>query len=81
MSLKVILVVIIAGIFAWFLVPEFKHAIIYWWIEHDYTGRTSGGEPEDPTGYITKSLSGKLNSISSKAGNGELLYKKLLRFY
>ena len=40
MILKIILVVIIAGLFAWFLVPEFKHAVIYWWIEYDYTGRT-----------------------------------------
>jgi hypothetical protein len=41
MILKILCVVAIAAIAAWFLVPEFKHAVIYWWIEHDFTGRSA----------------------------------------
>jgi hypothetical protein len=38
--LKILGITLIAVVAAWFLIPEFKHAVIYWWIEHDYTGRT-----------------------------------------
>ena len=56
MILKIILVVIIAGLFAWFLVPEFKNAIIYILYEHDFTGRTSGSELKTLQGILQNPL-------------------------
>lgn len=48
--------------------------------EHDFTGRTSGSELKTLQGILQNPLAAKLNSISSEAGRGELLYKKTTTF-